>query len=109
MGGHSLTSRSNSALLGSNGDSSEATAKRVAVLLFHFRQGRRCVCQIDFQDDFQDDFQNPALGASPARFDSLSAVRLWAALSDAERDALALPMPSGKNPRLEAGMEGGSL
>lgn len=96
MGGHSLTSRSNSALLGSNGGSSEATAKRVAVLLFHFRQGRRCVCQIALNDE---------QGCPPSRFDSLSDVRLWEALSDFERDALALPMPSEKNPRLEDGME----
>jgi len=96
MGGHPLTSRSNSALLGSNGGSSEATAKRVAILLFHFSRGTRTICEIADTD---------APECPPSRFDSLSAVRLWEALSDAERDALRLPVPSGKNPRLEDGME----
>jgi len=98
MGGHSLTSRSSAALLGSNGNSTEATAKRVAVLLFHFSRGTRTFCEIA---------TTLAPECPPARFDSLSAVRLWEALSDAERDALTLPMPSGKNPRLEDGTGGG--
>jgi hypothetical protein len=105
MGGHSLTSGSSLALLGSNESSSQATAKRAAVLLFEFAHGNRTVCRIDFEGE---------AGASPARLDYLSAVRLWKALTDAEREALSearalatLPMPSEENPRQDAGTGGG--
>jgi len=134
MGGHSLTTRSSAALLGSNGSSIEATAKRVAVLLFHFSQGKRYFCEIEQFD--QANGKTDALGCQPARFDSDAAALLWLALADAERESQAgrallfeillntrrsilmeseldeiagmtLPMPSEENPRQDAGMEGG--